>query len=204
MSGEAGCAVGIVLAAGGSTRMGRAKPLLRIGDASYLETVVGTLRAGGLEHIIVVLGHRAEQVRRAADLTGCAVVHNAGWRKGEMLSSLQHGLAAATRLSPAPDAAVVALVDVPRVRPATVSLLVAGRAAKRAPIVVPEFRGRHGHPVLFGWEVWHELMIAPADRGARAVVEAHRAELLALPVEDPWVLRDADTPAEHEHLRRGR
>lgn len=189
--------VAIVLAAGASRRMGSPKPLLPLEGSTYLEQVLARLQAAGLVRPLVVLGHGAEEILERVDLAPAAAVIHRRWAEG-MLSSLQAGLRQARRTDAT--AAVVAPVDVPRFDPATVRALMAARRSTRAPVVVPDYRGEHGHPVLFGRELWAELLRPRAGAGARAVVEAHRAELVAVPVDDPWVLRDADTPDEHERM----
>lgn len=192
-------AVGIVLAAGASRRMGTSKPLLPLDGQTYLERVLAGLQEAGLARPVVVLGHGAAAILRRVSLDPRTTVIHEGWARG-MLSSLQAGLVRAARTHPRATAAVVAPVDVPRFVPATVVALLEGYRRQGAPIVVPQHRGHHGHPVLFGHEVWPELLSPHPGRGARAVVDAHRDELLAVPVDDPWVLRDADTPRDHERM----
>lgn len=191
--------VGIVLAAGASRRMGSPKPLLPLEDETYLERVLARLRAAGLESCLVVLGDGADRIAAEVGLDADVTVVNPDWARG-MLCSLQSGLRRAVEVLPRADAAVVAPVDIPRFAPETVRALIEARARTRAPVVVPVYRGEHGHPVLFGREVWQELLLPHPARGARAVVDAHRDELAGVVVDDPWVLRDADTPADHARM----
>lgn len=191
----------VVLAAGGSTRMGRPKPLLPVGDTNYLGRILRTLAAVPVARFVVV-GSRAEQVAEAARRLdpACSVVVNDDWRRG-MLSSLQLAIGELQRIGNF-TALLLCPVDTPGFRATTAGALLEA-AGHGAPIVVPRHGGRHGHPVLFADSVWGELLRAPADQGARAVVESHRHDLLDVDVDDPWVLCDADTPEAHARLRAG-
>lgn len=192
----------VVLAAGGSTRMGRSKPLLPLDGGTYLGAVLGTLARGPVGPVVVVLGAEGERVRREVDLGTAVVVHNPEWRRG-MLRSLQVGIDALQRIAPSARGLLMCLVDTPRFSAATVTALVAAFLRTGAPVVQPAFEGRHGHPVLLSRQLWPELLRASGERGPREVVDAHRDGALEVDVADPWVLRDADTPEEHEALRRG-
>lgn len=191
----------VVLAAGASTRMGSPKPLLRLGAESYLERIIATLARVPVDPVVVVLGHRAEQVRSESRLGATRVVVNARWRHG-MLGSLQAGVRE-LRSDEQIAGLLLTLVDSPRFAASTIRGLAAAWAATRAAIVVPTHGGRHGHPVIFGRALWPEILDAPAETGARAVVDAHRDEMLEVYVDDPWVLRDADTPEDHARMGAG-
>src|SRR6185295_12766502 len=111
----------IVLAAGGSSRMGRPKALLDIGGRPALEVVCATLRAGGADDVVVVVGRHAREIRAGADLGGVRVVDNPRWASGRT-SSIQCGLAAVAHDA---EWSLLALVDMPLVRAETVRTLVA-------------------------------------------------------------------------------
>ena len=121
-----------------------------------------------------------------------------------MLSSLHVCLRAITASAPALDGLFVLPVDCPGVRPETVVALATAFRTSRAPLVVPRFGLRRGHPVLFAATLFDELACAPLDQGARAVVRAHAADRLEVPVDDPAVLNDVDTPDAAAKLRRAR
>lgn len=180
--------------------MGSPKALLPLDSTTYLQTIFATLETAGVAPIRVVLGHGAAEILAAVALGDTAVVLNEGWRRG-MLSSLQLGLRS-LHATPA-QAALVALVDSPRFSVDTARALVSAFEQSAAPIVVPAHAGEHGHPVVFSRALWPELLRAPAETGARTVVNAHRAEIHQVAVDDPWVLHDADTPAQHGAMRRG-
>src|SRR6185436_6314656 len=99
----------IVLAAGASSRMGQPKALLPVGGRPAVEVVCATLRDGGADEIVVVVGKHAAEIRAGADLRNVRVVDNARWESGRT-SSVQAGLAA---ISPAAEWTLLALVDMP-------------------------------------------------------------------------------------------
>lgn len=194
----------VILAAGQSSRMGQPKAALPVGDGgpTFAAAVVATLQAAGVAEVIVVAGAHLEAVTASVHgLAGVRVVHNAGWRAGQ-LSSLVTGLDAAD----APDLAgvLVTLVDIPRVRPATVAALVQAWRRSRAPIVRPAIGARHGHPVIFDRFTFADLRAAPLDIGAKAVIGAWRDRVLNVPTDDPGVLVDVDTPQDYDAFRRRR
>lgn len=193
---------GIVLAGGASRRMGKPKAGLLHEGRTFLAHVVGALRAAGLDDLIVVSGSAHDAVLAALPPgDGARVLRNPDPDRGQ-LSSLKlaltdlHG-----REASRPDAAVMALVDHPAVQPATVAQLVAAWAdAQSAAIAVPMFAGRRGHPALFAARVWDDLLATPDALGARAVVHADASRLLEVPVDDPGVRIDVDTPEDFLRL----
>lgn len=190
----------IVLAAGESRRMGFPKALLRVDEQTFIERIVGALAASRVATIVVVLGCHHERIRAQVRLAPARVVLNAEWERGQ-LSSLQTGLRALA--GEGYDAVIMALVDHPLIAPETVDALIAAFEATGRPIVVPVHAGRRGHPVLFAARLVPELLAAPLDEGARAVVRAHAAEVLEVPCAAPGVLADIDTPELYARWLQG-
>jgi molybdenum cofactor cytidylyltransferase len=191
---------GLVLAAGGSTRLGAPKALLPTDGGTLLAVTVRALLEAGLQRVVVVLGCDAAGVRERAGLPEDArlrVAENERWREG-MASSLARGLDECG----ACQAAVVALGDQPGLDAARVQRLVEAWAAHPgAPLAVPMLpEGRLGHPVLFARELWAELRDQVGDRGGRDVVRRHwsRAARVA---EEP--LHDLDTAEDVAAWRAG-
>jgi len=181
----------IVLAAGESRRMGFPKALLPIGQQTFLGRVIDTLSASGITDVYVVLGCHHERILAAVDVRPARVVLNPDWPQGQ-LSSLHAGLRA---VSAEPyDAIVMALVDHPLIDTDTVNSILAAFEETGRPIVLPVHGERRGHPVLFAARLMSELLAAPADQGARAVVRAHAQEILEVPSPAPGILADIDTP----------
>ncbi len=182
----------IILAAGESRRMGFPKALLPIDGQTFVERIVGALAASRVGSIVVVLGAQHERIAAETQLAPARIVLNPDWPQGQ-LSSLTTGLRALPMAGL--DAVVMALVDHPLIEASIVDALVAGFEATGPAIVVPIHEGRRGHPVLFAARLVPELLAAPVDEGARAVVRAHAAEVLEVPTPAPGVLADIDTPA---------
>src|SRR5262249_48331175 len=128
----------------------------------------------------VVLGVHAEPIARAIHLSADEIVINPDWEKGQ-LSSIH---AALHSLPTGLDGFVLFLVDHPLISETLVPELLAAFYAARAPIALPVFQGRRGHPVIFSSRVFSELLAAPMDVGARAVVWAHRGEICEFPTNE--------------------
>jgi molybdenum cofactor cytidylyltransferase len=190
---------GIVLAGGKSSRMGSPKALLPIGSAgeNFFDRVTGTLLAAGVHDVVVVVGADAAAIRAGSrPRSGVRIIDNPDYELGQ-LTSLLAGLRA---IDADAAAALVTLIDVPLVSAATVRKLITARQESGAPIVRPVLNGRHGHPVIFGRELFTELDCADRSKGAKAVVRAHAAEMLEITVEDEGAFADIDTPEEYERL----
>ena len=191
----------IVLAAGASSRMGRAKAALPLGTTgdTVVSRVVTTLLTAGLPSVTVVAGAHIDAVRSAmpAFEPRARVVEHLGWAEGQ-LSSLLAGLAAVD--DPQLEAILVTLVDVPLVRPASVAAIVTAWRESRAPIVRPVHGEQHGHPVIFDRAVFDDLRRADPKVGAKAVFAAHASRRVDVLIEDPGAYLDIDTPDEYRSV----
>lgn len=184
----------IILAAGKSERIGRPKALLPTGDGTpFLAAIMETMTGTAVDEVRVVVGHEAEQVIDIGGLVRHVIVHNREFERG-MLSSVQAGIRA---LPPGTTAFLVWPVDQPLVRADTVDRIIDAWKGQDAPVVVPTRHGKRGHPTLFSAKLSAELLRAPEDEGARAVVHAHEKNLVEVEVDDPGILTDIDTPQEY-------
>jgi len=182
----------IVLAGGASTRMGRPKQLLPFAGGTVLSTVVDRILASSVDRVVIVLGHEADALRRAAGLSPdprVAVVVNPEWAEG-MASSLRRGVAACADA----DAVVIALGDQPGIEPEGVVRLVEVFRAG-APLAVTVHGDERGHPVLFARSLFPDLLALRGDVGAREVVTGHWAEAAKVAGSR---LPDIDTPEDYE------
>ncbi|MDT5156130.1 MAG: molybdenum cofactor cytidylyltransferase [Acidobacteriota bacterium] len=180
----------VLLAAGRSRRMGAFKPLLPFGARSVVEACVTNLYEAGVSEVVIVVGGRGASVRAA--LAGLPYVRFAvnEETRSEMGVSLARGIEA---LHEDAGAVLIALVDQPAVPPETVKSLIEARCRTGARLVVPEWRGRGGHPVLIDLGFRAELLSLNPEKGLRGLFDAHRAEVLRVPVDSPFVVRDMDT-----------
>ncbi len=187
----------ILLAAGRSRRMGAFKPLLPFGGVCVAEACVASLRAGGAGRVVVVVGHRGAEVRAAlAHLEGLSFAVNEA-EGSEMGVSVARGVEA---LSDAAEAVLVALVDQPAVPPSEIERLVEARRRTGARLVLPEWEGRGGHPLLVDLSLREELLNVVPEKGLRALLDAHRAEVLRVPAASPYIARDMDTWEDYAAL----
>jgi len=192
--------VAVVLSAGESSRMGRPKALLPIGGKSFIETILTALRQTRIAKILVVLGHNAEELKTQLETLPITILINSEYRLGQ-LSSLQVAVRHLMGLpdSKGVDGMLVHLVDHPYVNPALVDRMIESFYTSRKLIVVPRYLSRRGHPVIFSASLFGELLQAPLDQGAKAVVNAHRQDTLELETDDAGVTIDIDTPEEYRH-----
>lgn len=182
--------VAIILAAGRSERIGRTKALLPCGDTHFLGTILDTLAASRVDDVRVVIGRDADEIRKAAGVPQAKLLVNPDPDSG-MLSSVQCGIRSLPRGT---RGFLIWPVDHPLVKAETIDRLVEGLFRGSPSIVLPLHQDRRGHPVLFSAELAMELMEAPASEGARSVVHAHDDDRVELPVDDPGVITDIDTP----------
>jgi molybdenum cofactor cytidylyltransferase len=184
-------AAAIILAAGESRRMGRPKAFLPFRGGTFLSNIAGTL---GLRctPVIAVFGFDAERARQSAAAVGVEAIENPDYRLG-MLTSLQAGL----RVVPdACDAVLFTLVDHPAIALSTVDALL----RSGAPIAIPRFENRRGHPVLIRREIVAEFLAEAATSKVRDVIDCHASEIEYIEVGDPGISDDVDDPALYEKL----
>jgi molybdenum cofactor cytidylyltransferase len=163
----------VILSAGASSRMGSPKALVSYQGASFLEHLLSVTRHPAIGVRRVVLGPDAEEISAQIALAPQEVVLNKDWERGQ-LSSIQ----AALRTLPAgTEGMLLCPVDHPLVSATLVNSLIVTFLETRAPVVLPMFEGRRGHPVIFAAAVYEELLRAPLDVGARAVVWSHQREV---------------------------
>lgn len=172
--------VGIVLAAGTSSRLGRPKQLLDLAGKPVIAHVVMRALNAGLDEVIVVTGGAGEAVAAALTDLPVRIVPNSAYRDGQS-TSLVGGLRAVLD-DASVDAIVVLLGDQPDVDPADIAAVAARRRfGPIAPIVMTGYGETRSHPILFGREVFPELLAITGDQGGRDVVRAHRAEVAVVP-----------------------
>jgi len=189
----------IVLAAGMSRRMGQSKVLLPwSGRKTIIEHILEQLILSRVDHIIVVTGHRAEDVTRLAEKLGVGVTYNPDYETGEMLSSLKVGL----RAMPAHiSAAMIVLGDQPRIQPKVISQVLMAYAEGERDIVAPSYEMRRGHPILIGRRYWPEILALPDGGAPRDVISAHQDCIAYVNVDTDSVLGDVDTPEDYSQER---
>jgi len=191
----------VVLSAGESSRMGRPKALLPIEGETFIGRIVGSLKRTQVGKILVVLGHNAGPLAAAIRALPVEILINPNYQLGQ-LSSLQ---VAVLTLLPDPDCdgMLVHLVDHPYIDASLVDRMIRQFYESKKDIVVPRCRGKRGHPVLFSRRLFGELLDAPMDQGAKAVVNAHGDATLEIETDDEGIAVDIDTPELYRQHVKG-
>lgn len=195
--------VAVILSAGESSRMGRPKAFLPFEGTTFIENIVAALQRSRVGQIVVVLGHNAEEMKPRVERLPVTPLTNRDYKNGQ-LSSLQvairhlMGSAASANI----DGILVHLVDHPYINPALVDRMIESFYASQKLIVLPRYHSRRGHPVIFSASLFGELLQAPLNEGAKAVVNAHRQDTLELETDDAGITIDIDTPDEYrQHVK---
>lgn len=191
----------VILSGGSSSRMGSPKALLPYQGRPFLEHLLEVTAHPKIGVRRVVLGAHAEPIAKEVPIGPDEIVINDEWEKGQ-LSSIQ---AAIRSLPTGTDGFLLCLIDHPLISRTLVEELIEAFYAKRACIVLPIYESLRGHPVIFAAALYDELLHAPMDKGARAVVWAHAEEVFevrtseqgcVLNLNDPEELQRATGPVE--------
>ena len=191
----------ILLAAGGSTRMGSPKPLIPWGHQTLIEWEIDQLMASCVDEIVVVLGSHAEDVRRSLGDGARYCVFNQRWQHGRSTSLVKGANALLSEDRLRPDATVIQNVDQPT-RTDIIDRLVDELIRSRVDAVQPSFEGHGGHPVVIAGHVLPLLRHAD-DRtlGLRGVLQQHPPLRISMD-DEPVVALDLDTPGTLPHARQ--
>ncbi|NWF91276.1 MAG: molybdenum cofactor cytidylyltransferase [Syntrophaceae bacterium] len=184
----------ILLAAGESRRMGVDKLSLPWGKKTIFEHCLDTLLRSKVREVIVVLKDRREGRRKDFKDRRVKVVINPEYRKG-MSTSIRKGILA---VDPRSHGILIALGDQPLLRTRTINALIDAFARRGKGIVVPSFRGKRGHPVIFHRDFERELRRLRGDVGGRSIIERYSEEVWTLPVKSEGVVKDIDTRKDYE------
>ncbi len=178
--------------------MGRPKALLPYREGTFLQHLINVTRHPKIGVTRIVLGAGAEKIAGPAKLDPSEVVLNQNWEHGQ-LSSICAGIRSLAGLGT--DGIILCPVDHPLVSASLVSDLVDHFYKERRPIVIPTYNGKRGHPVIFSSALYDELLAAPAAKGARAVVWAHKAEILEVPTDEEGIILNLNDPDMLRHAQ---
>jgi molybdenum cofactor cytidylyltransferase len=190
----------LVLAAGRSSRMGRAKATLPVDDRdTFLSRIVRTFLAAGIDDVVIVLGHDAEAIA-GSFTTSCLSARfalNRDYDRGQ-LSSIRAGLAVIDR--PGVTATLLTLVDVPLVPESTVRSIVARYRKTGVPVVRPVNGDRHGHPILIDRSLFDLIRSSDDGHGLKPIVRAHASAAGDVAIDDEGAFVDIDTIDEYQQM----
>ena len=192
---------GVVLAAGTSSRMGSDKALLAWNGETFLSSAIRALQST-TELVIVVAGENEPALAQLIYANAAFLVRNPAPERGQF-SSLQRGLEEV--LNRGRDAAILTLVDRPAPSVGTIQQIKDEflKAGDNIWAVVPEYEGKHGHPIVIGREMIEAFLSAPPTSTARDVEHANQQHVLYLPVSDPYVAVNVNTPDDLQNLAIG-
>ena len=197
--------VAIILAAGESRRMGQPKQLLPFDGKTMLECVIDAFRLPQVETIIVVLGHKADDITKRLstdrDAKACPalqIVRNPNYRQG-MFTSVQAGLRALPKQA---SVVMVALCDQPRLQRRTVEKLIDEFEKKQHKVLIPVYEGRQGHPLLFRAEFVKGILELDESLTLKHFLAVRALDIARLPVSDKGILIDIDDRADYEQALR--
>ena len=185
----------VVLAAGRSQRMGQPKMALPWGDSTVIGRVVQVLSQAGVSDILVVTGGGSAAVHAALQESAARLVHNPAYAAGEMLSSLQVGLAS---LPEDCEAALVALGDQPQIQLQVVVGLLERYRSSRSALVVPSYRMRRGHPWIAARSLWPDIQVLSPPQTLRDLLQDKAGQIDYLEVDTDSILADLDTPDDYQ------
>jgi len=180
--------VGLLLAAGSATRFGSDKLRHALPHGVPIAVQAARHLRAEVPRVLVVVRDRDGEAPFRAERCETAVCENAAEGMGA-------SLACAVRAAGKADAYIVALADMPFVRPSTIAA-VREALERGAPLAAPYFHARRGHPVGIAGRYYEKLVALGGDEGARQLVSADEAQLVKIPVGDPGVVRDIDRPED--------
>jgi len=186
------CAV--VLAAGLSRRMGVQKLLLPFGDKTVIAYIVDQLLASTVDEVHVIVGHQAEHISRELSGRAISIVKNPIYKSG-MLSSVRCGL---QNLPEKYRAVMVVLGDQPSVTTGLIDQMLQSFATTEKSILVPLYKGRRGHPILFSSLYRDEILTQYGNVGLRGLLHSHSDDIFELEVPTSSVLCDMDYPEDYQ------
>ncbi len=185
----------LIVAAGMSSRMGDFKPMLTIGEMSIAERVVTTFQQAGIGRIVVITGYQAELLEHHLAGRGIVFLRNERYRETQMFDSACIGL---SYLRGKCDRVLFTPVDIPLFTAATVRALIASDAALACPVC----EGRTGHPTMISADLIDGILADAGENGLQGAFSRCGVPMEQIPVADPGVLHDADTPADYQNLLR--
>lgn len=195
---------GLILAAGASTRMGKPKQLLNLGDVSLIDHVLREALNSELDLIVLVLGHQAEEIRKALkiDLSNqkLRIIENSHYRRG-ISSSIKAGL---SDVEDRYDHCMVILADMPYITSKLINHLMVKYLTSGLPLGAIKRREIRSHPVIFGRSLYHELYLLRGDTGARSLFLRDPDKICLVEPEYDYDDMDIDTPEDYLEFKKSR
>lgn len=184
----------VITAAGLSSRMGDFKPMLEIGGVSFARRIIATLKEAGINEIVVVTGHNADELEAHLAGSGAVFIRNNNYRDTQMFDSACIGFRYMLERC---DRIIFTPVDIPLFRADTVKALLRSSAS----ITYPLTGGRRGHPVIIDAETAKKILADSGENGLKGAFARCAGTTEDIDADDRGTLRDADTPDEYQTLK---
>lgn len=191
--------VGLILAAGYSSRMGAFKPLLPIGDMTAIERVAATLKKADIHNMIGVTGFQRERLSSILASKGIKEAYNRDFEQG-MFSSIKAGIRTALDGTGRPEGFFLMLADCPLIPPEVLALMIEKHKACPDAFIIPCYRGKNGHPLFIPTLYAEEILSYEGEGGLKAIRNSHEDKLIRLEVDTEAVVLDMDTPEGYAEI----
>ena len=196
----------ICVAAGLSSRMGTFKPLLPLGDSTIIRTLIARYRACGIAQIVLVTGKNAELLENHVRDLGVLCRRNTRFAESDMFESVRIGIRAFLENGAPPTEGAEERIfltpgDIPLVSANTIRALLDASGD----ICIPTANGVQGHPLRLSRQALEPILRYEGPGGLRGALDAlgaHGWQISEIPVDDPGILLDADTPDDYERLKQ--
>ncbi|MBS1502625.1 MAG: nucleotidyltransferase family protein [Bacteroidetes bacterium] len=187
----------VILAAGGSARLGTPKQLLKYNDESLLQRAINTAKGSEAGKVILVLGASRQKIISETDTSGTDLVVNPDWQSG-MSSSIVSGIKALKKLEPVPSSVILMVCDQPFVTSALLNTLIAEHRSTNKQIIACAYEGVAGTPVLFSSTLYDQLLSLEGDAGAKKIIMANADKVATVTFE--LGATDVDTLDDYKSL----
>jgi len=187
----------VILAAGGSSRLGEPKQLLNFRGETLVRRAVRAAEEARCASVVVVVGEAAHAIQDELRQTSAVTVQNPDWQRG-LGTSIQRGLEHLIETAPAIDAALLLTCDQPLVNASTIAALIAEKDKTRKPMVASSYANTLGIPALFDRSCFDDLLALPDNSGAKALIAARPNDVASIAFDDGAI--DIDTPADFQRL----
>jgi molybdenum cofactor cytidylyltransferase len=184
----------ILLAAGESKRMGEPKQLMSLGSSTMVEQAIDNLLNSAIDEVIVVLGHRAEEITKSIADKPVKIMVNPNYQEG-MSTSIIAGI---ILVDPQSQGVMLALGDQPLVDSQTINKLIDEFYNHDKGIAVPIYKGKMGHPIIFAIKYKPELLNLEGDIGGREIIKQHPDDILEVAIDSESVITDIDTRDDYQ------
>lgn len=186
----------IILAAGESTRMREPKPLVRFGKQTFLETILQNFKNAGIEDILIVLGHKADQITKKLNLSPDDFTVNKNYQFGQF-SSVQTGV---KNLQPNCTGVFLALVDQPQIGSDIIAKIRKNFEDNPDKIVIPTLKGKRGHPPVLPKWLFHEILTANPALKTSAIIRNYAHKVSEVEIDDDSILWNMNTKQDLEKI----